>query len=199
MLGSIKSLIDLVANWKFQYVLLLLFVTLSLPTKKVKSVSAPGDILHIALQQAVKLGLPNVGSERVEPFKNCYSEFHIAAIIITGGDGQFRDSVELLFPNGTFLCSLPSIGVPKTGHTQSGLVNCGGWSTAGTCFTFSGGQWNTSHSLLYPRRDHSSWSSTQHGPILIGSNYFGGPDSTTEMVTETGESQESFTLKYQTR
>ena len=125
------------------------------------------------------------------------SEFHFLAIIITGGytDEGTDDSVELLFPNGTFLCSLPSLPDPRYYHTQSGLVACGGVGGYKDRIIFSGGQWNTSHSLLYSRFEHTSWSSTQHGKILIG-----GYDSrtTTEMLTETGESQESFTLKYQT-
>ena len=135
-----------------------------------------------------------------KPFKICDPEFHISAIIITGGvvAGYATDSVELLFPNGTSLCSLPSLPDLRYYHTQSGLVTCGGRGDEKDCITFSGGQWSTSHSLLYGRRYHSSWSSTQHGTILIGS-YYGTAGSTTEMLTETGESEESFTLKNETR
>ena len=129
-----------------------------------------------------------------KPFKKCESEFPFSAIIITGG--IYEDSVELLFPNGTSLCSLPSLPNTRYGHTQSGLVTCGGggWSSR-DCITFSGGQWNTSHSLLYERTYHTSWSSTQHGTILIG-GMNSDSRTTTEILTETGESQESFTLKY---
>ena len=63
--------------------------------------------------------------------------------------------------------------------------------------TFSGGQWNTSHSLLYSRQYHNSWSSSQHGTILMGS-YDSDSGRTTEMLTDTGESIDSFTLKYDT-
>ena len=131
--------------------------------------------------------------------KNCDSEFHISAIIITGGSsmlGVTTESVELLFLNGTSLCSLPSLPDTRLDHTQSGLVACGGNGGRSDCIRFSGGQWNKSHSLLYERYGHSSWSSTQHGTILIGGS---GGYSTTEMLTVTGESQESFTLKYRTQ
>ena len=124
---------------------------------------------------------------------------HISAIIITGGytDQSADDSVELLFPKGTSLCSLPSLPGSRYYHTQSGLVACGGHGGYNDCIKFSGGQWYTSHSLLYERDHHSSWSSTQHGTILIGGS--GDSLNTTEILTETGESQKSFTLKYETR
>merc|ERR1712112_511427 len=87
----------------------------------------------------------------------------------------------------------------RQGHSQSGLVTCGG-SGGGhnidiqtSCVTFSSGQWRTSHQLQKQRFYHSSWMS-QHGVVLMG----GGSPSTSEILTEDGQSSPSFTLKYDT-
>ena len=118
-------------------------------------------------------------------------------MIVTGGGGEHPSSSELLLSDGTPWCKLPSLPVDDMfGHTQSGLVACGGYYTRTSCFTFSGGQWVTSHSLLHERVYHSSWSSSQHGTILMGGM---GSETSTEMLTDNGESQESFTLKYDAR
>ena len=123
-------------------------------------------------------------------------DVYISALIVTGGYGDGK-SVELLHSDGTPWCSLPNLPDSRVQHTQSGLVACGGrlGNASTSCVTFSGGQWNTSHSLLHGRYQHSSWTSTRHGTILMGGRDNG---RTTEMLTDTGESQDSFTLKYDT-
>ena len=87
-------------------------------------------------------------------------------------------------------------------HTQSGLVACGcsdcDIDSSDTCITFSEGEWRTSHSLRHWRSYHSSWSSAEHGTILIGGHY---GQNTTEILTDDGHeggSLESFPLKYST-
>ena len=124
----------------------------------------------------------------------------ISAIIITGGDSSASASirsVEILRENGSYWCSLPNLPDVRDQHTQSGLVTCGGYhsSTMTSCLTFSSGQWRTSHQLQHRRYFHSSWMS-QHGVVLMG-----GLDSetTTEMLTEDGQSSPSFTLKHTTQ
>ena len=111
-------------------------------------------------------------------------------------------SVELLLSDGSPWCNLPSFPDGRMGHTQSGMVTCGcsdigAYEAGDSCITFSGGQWTTSHSLQYRRAGHSSWTSAQHGVVLMGGGY-GHTGSSTEMLTDDGDSQELFPLKYYT-
>ena len=131
----------------------------------------------------------------------------ISAIIITGGDSSASASirsVEILRENGSYWCSLPDLPDVRDQHTQSGLVTCGGYhsSTMTSCLTFSSGQWRISHQLQYTRSrwQHSSWMS-QHGVVLMG-GYAGSNEmttTTTEILTDDGQSTKSFALKYRTR
>ena len=121
----------------------------------------------------------------------------ISAIIISGSISR---SVEILRANGSYWCSLPDLPddrYGRFGHTQSGLVACGGWDrdTPTSCLTFSSGLWKTSHQLQHSRYLHSSWMS-QHGIVLMGGS---GRPTTTEILTDDGQSSPSFTLKYRTR
>ena len=118
-----------------------------------------------------------------------------SAIIITGGYPSSR-SVEILRANGSYWCSLPDLPDDRWYHSQSGLVTCGGYysDTRASCLTFSSGQWRTSHQLRHQRYYHSSWMS-QHGVVLMG----GASPTTTEILTEDGQSSPSFALKYITR
>ena len=115
---------------------------------------------------------------------------------MTGGTGT-DTSVELLLDDGTPWCSLPDLPEDRRGHSQSGLVACGGdvTSVRTSCVTFSDGVWASSHSLASDRFYHNSWTSAEHGTVLIGG---GGQDSwgNTEMLTDDGNSQQSFPLKY---
>ena len=121
-------------------------------------------------------------------------------IIITGGTFTNESGiVELLHPNGKQYCVLPVQGqLNNQGHTQSGLVACGGEDSANSCVTYDGGKWTKSHVLLHYRQSPSSWSSSQHGIILMGGNR--NDDyatlNSTERLTNNGTSVYSFDLKY---
>ena len=121
------------------------------------------------------------------------------AIIITGGDpsSSYR-SVEILRSNGSYWCSLPNLPDDRhEGHTQSGLITCGGYDPSDTqtsCLSFTDGQWSTSHQLQHRRYRHSTWMS-QHGVVLLGG---GGSTSTTEILTDNEGSTPAFTLKSET-
>ena len=120
------------------------------------------------------------------------------AVIITGGKPD-RQSVEVLRGDITDSCSLPDLPDIRDTHSQSGLVTCGsgyGGFEDEYCVTFSEGEWFESHRLLHSRAGHCSWSSQAQGTILIG-GYYGS--SSSELLTDNGESQESFPLKYSTR
>ena len=118
-------------------------------------------------------------------------------MLISGGVGENVKSVEILHANGSYWCSLPDLPWDgAVGHSQSGLVCCGGIYSVKSCLTFSSGQWRwrTSHQLQHERYYHSSWTS-KHGVVLIGGRR---SQNSTEMLTEDGKSSPSFTLKYDT-
>ena len=112
---------------------------------------------------------------------------NISVILVSGGDPGASTAylAELLYTNGTQLCSLPNLpqGYIRSRHSQTGLTCCGGTDYAGytTCHTLSSnGSWEQSHSLSQRRRWHSSWASPQ-GTMLIGGGFSG---TTTEILTE---------------
>ena len=71
---------------------------------------------------------------------NIHNKTMSSAIIVTGGYGA-ETSVELLLDDGSPWCRLPNLPGPMQGHTQSGLVACGGGGGSGTsCVTFTGGE-----------------------------------------------------------
>ena len=125
-------------------------------------------------------------------------------IIVSGGLSSL--SVELLLGDGSS-CWLPSLPARRSGHSQSGLVICGGGSeylpggeaaTLTSCTTLEAGVWTTSHSLQQQRRDHLSWQ-TEGGILLLG-GFDTGARRTTELLTSTSSSTtEQYRLSYETR
>jgi len=126
------------------------------------------------------------------------------AILLTGGDGQFGKSVEVITTNGTSInntCSLPEMSQLKAEHSQSGLTACG--SASGffedpfSCIKFgNNGSWIThTKNLLYARASHSSWITPYGDILLIGGRYNW---TTTEIVYQNGTSIRSFDPKYDT-
>ena len=104
-------------------------------------------------------------------------------------------AVELLASNGSKLCNLPDFPVPLFEHAQSGLITCGGSysnldNTQNSCYTFSGGHWKKSHTLGKKRWGYTAWASPQ-GVLLIG----GTSSNTTELLTDDGVTNSSFTLE----
>ena len=119
-----------------------------------------------------------------------------SAIIVTGDTdtGSSSRTAEVLKEDGSSLCTLPDLPDDRAGHTQSGLVLCGGYYTSTSCYTFSNRSWHLSHSLIHPRYDHTSWTSPL-GVILLGGS---GSGTTMEVLTDGGQSTELFPLKYNT-
>lgn len=135
-------------------------------------------------------------------------------IIITGGDFgrsplELARSVELHQEDGSFVCMLPLLSLPRVGHGQSGQTACGGLGflvpilPTYTCETFSEGKWSVSHQLKFQREKHSTWQSPE-GVVLLGgspSNIGGStPHSlySSELLTDDGMSTELFPMKYPT-
>ena len=124
-------------------------------------------------------------------------------ILVSGGSNQDTlslTSVELLYTNGSRLCSLPDLPYTSHYHSQTGLTACGGWdSPAGTtCHTLSTtGSWEQTHSLSMWRRDHSAWASPQ-GTVLLGGRN-SSARQTSEILLENGDTTPGFNLDYWTR
>ena len=118
-------------------------------------------------------------------------------ILVTGDIVNNSIAVELLWSNGTFLCSLSNLPFRNYQHTQSRLVTCGGreMQNKQSCHTLTNGVWTKSHTLRKSRFGHSSWTSPL-GILLMGG---GGSYTTTELLTDDGQSTELFPLQYDTK
>ena len=121
----------------------------------------------------------------------------IAALFMTTGwlDGELS-SVEVYVPSINTSCSLPSLSVGTFGHSQDGLLQCGGSGNNLQCHTFqsASGEWVKTHNLSEVREYHSSWQ-REDGTIVL----MGGDDSptTTEIVSDSSAvSTPGFSLKY---
>ena len=115
-----------------------------------------------------------------------------AKFIIVSGGSNAKTSVELLYTNGTHRCFLPDLPQGRHYPSQTGLITCASQDSGGTmktCVTFSGGSWQHSHTLAgQGRHGHVAWDSPQ-GVLLMGA-------STTELLTENGDTTHSFDLDY---
>ena len=131
-------------------------------------------------------------------------EFKFSVIMITGGftpnDDDDGKRVELLYPDGTHMCELEPLPDMRIGHTQSGLITCGGSFTQDSCliFSLSDGTWqNHGSTLKQPREVHSS---IRRGntTLLIG-GYDSESSMTTEMISMDGTKKTSIKLEHPTR
>ena len=123
-------------------------------------------------------------------------------------------SVELLNMDGTWNCPMPPLPVPRFGHSQTGAVTCGGHKDGSyevtvqkSCVTLSS-DWEQTHNLTarWGRWDHSAWRSPR-GVVLMGGGLYPGWRgqgqpipylTTTEILTQDGDTTPGFTLSYET-
>ena len=103
-------------------------------------------------------------------------------------------SAQVLREDGSLLCSLPDLPDSRVDHTQSGLITCGGYSSAKSCLKLESGEWRHAWSLMADRLYHSAWH-TNTSVILLGGAYMG---RTSESLQYNGESLEFFPLHYDT-
>ena len=117
-------------------------------------------------------------------------------MLVTGG--WDLTSSEVLSATGTPLCTLPPLYNRRYGHTQDGLLTCGGYDygTSITCVKLSTGGWVVSHNLLQPRYYHSSWISPA-GLVLMGG--LNNPNTTELLSSSDSSSSYSFNLEYETQ
>ena len=129
------------------------------------------------------------------------------AIIITGGKTRYGSKdetiVQLLNENGTYVCNLPKLPENRFGHTQNGLVLCGGGNysySIATCLRFENGSWIESYNLNAPRYLQSSWTSPL-GVMLLGGKFIDenfNSSATSELLNEDEQSVPSFDMHYRT-
>ena len=133
------------------------------------------------------------------PISKINHEMFFSVIIITGGKtGTGEPTVELLDEDGTLICNLPNLPDERFGHTQTGLMACGGGNrtySISTCLTFQNGSWTYSH-MTEARFSHSSWNSP-NGVMLLGGKMI-HPLLSSEILTEDGQWNSSFDLHYKT-
>jgi len=116
---------------------------------------------------------------------------------MTGGadNADPLSSVEVYVPSTNTSCSLPSLPVETWGHSQDGLLLCGGGFNEEQCLTFhaASGEWVQTHRLSGERRFHSSWQ-REDGTVLLmwGEN----SSKITEIVSDSSAvSTPGFSLK----
>lgn len=88
-------------------------------------------------------------------------------ILITGGDGDDRTSVELFSLKTLSSCTLPSLPSEAYGHSQYQNLVCGVGLGRKECWTLKDGNWITSHYLSHDRLGSSLWP-VDDGHILLG-------------------------------
>ena len=134
-------------------------------------------------------------------------------ILVTGGyDLSSLASVEVLRADGSAWCRLPDLPLARDGHTQAGLLACGGKGyfrdhqtqnitpalTSCVAWSPGAGAWLPGQQLLRPRFSHSSWATaTPPGLLLLGGE--GSPNTTELLRDNTGNSSLGFPLRYDTR
>jgi len=146
-------------------------------------------------------------SECTETFSSCTSCFsgppeckteqqEELAIIVTGGSQNAKNSVDLLFNNGSYYCGLPNLPDDRWAHSQNGFVTCGGFNTARSCLTFADGEWQQTHyPLLEKRYWGSSWETSNGEIYLIGGSW----PRTSEVIDADGNTESGFDLPYSIR
>ena len=122
------------------------------------------------------------------------------AILITGGyngSSYYLTTAELYYKNGTKLCLLPDLPSGRSGHSQYGVITCGGYvsTEAYNCVTLRKGEWVPSHHLRHKRAYHVTWT-RDNEIILIGGDY---SQTTSEILrTDSSVTSSGFSLKYKT-
>ena len=116
-------------------------------------------------------------------------------MLVTGGVvSPIEESVELLSIKGTRLCFLPNLPAERENHSQTGLVTCGGFRAGSlSCITFSDGRWKKTHTLGHKWYAHTGWASPR-GVLLMGGGWGWRTRTTTELLTDNGDTTPSFNL-----
>ena len=150
---------------------------------------------------STKILLHQTLNAKHEGMKIFNHQTYFSVMIITGGKtthGTDEPLVELLDEHGKLICSLPNLPDERFGHTQTGLMACGGGNKShsiSTCLTFQNGSWIYSY-MTEARFSHSSWKSP-NGVMLLGGKMI-HPLLSSEILTEDGEWNSSFDLHYKT-
>ena len=108
--------------------------------------------------------------------------FYNPGILISGGYGDGRESVEVVVPATGQFCSLPNLpDENRYYHTMNGVYICGGKQS--DCLHFSEGEWGQFYDMDESFEGHSSWEIGQ-GIFLLGGATWG---QSTAFVPKPGE------------
>ena len=127
----------------------------------------------------------------------------ISGLLITGGwgsDDEILSSTELWSPgleSSPATCTLPNMARPRSSHSLSGGLACGGDGFVDSCEVFTSGGWELLDSRLSVERwDHSAWlQPTTNTTFLIGGGT--SSDRSVDTVTTTGRvARPDLTLKH---
>ena len=132
-------------------------------------------------------------------------KFYFLVVLITGGYELGNIESEIYDPLTKTSCMLPNITYNRAGHTQDGLLLCGGGDglsaddkTTLTCLTWSQGTWNVSHHLIFRRMNQVSWTpASGAGTYLMGGVFIEdvpSPRQKTEIVRPDGTVEQGFDL-----
>ena len=126
----------------------------------------------------------------------------ILAVLMTGGYWGQRDrdlpkSAEIYHPDSGSACILPDLPDNREGHTQNGLLLCGGVFTDKSCRKWNTimGSWDlVTESLTWFRQHHTSWT-PENGSVtyLMGGSPSAYPSEIIDL--ENGQVNESFPLQ----
>ena len=150
------------------------------------------SIAEGSLNSNCRLAYKDVKGERLS---SLHFVIFVSVLMVTGS----LQTVDLLDTSGSLLCTLQDLPERRYQNSQSGLISCGGagYSAGHSCVTFSGGNWQETHTLGTARRHHASWASPE-GVLLLG-GWDSGARTTTELLTDDGGSTPGFDLDYDTR
>ena len=124
------------------------------------------------------------------------------AVLISGGNGNGANSVEIYHPDRDSACVLPDIPDRRVGHTQDGSLLCGGggWYTGRTCHRWNPdtGAWDlVIESLTEGRWAHNSWTPADGSvTYLMGGRW--GSTKTSEAIDKDNGVTTSFPLEHET-
>ena len=119
------------------------------------------------------------------------------AVLITGG----FESAEIYLPNGDSACVLPDLPdySSRQGHTQDGLLLCGGYYTTRSCrrWNTDTGAWDlVTESLTEKRWDHISWTPADGSVTYLMGGY--SSDNTSDVIDNDGSVRASFPMRNST-
>ena len=126
-----------------------------------------------------------------------------SGLLITGGvgSGERLSSTELWSPGLTsspVTCTLPPMVRPRSSHSISGGLACGGVDAEDSCEVFTGAGWELLDSRLSEERAaHSAWLQPSTNTTFLIGGWYSSVRRSSETVSSVGRvAQPALTLKH---